>query len=257
MITIVTTEIGKRAFWPRTRPMRVDVRPDVTEVAFKWALNDAMRPSRRVLLLTHKGLTQDTSRHQQITLDVDAGNWPRTMKKVADYCGANPGSTVVINDIHVFVKPGQGAFWGEVCKQTIERIESLCNTMHEAQGDLTLFACIQNPNNNWKKITAERKWRWREFSGALAELMFDSYLPTCSTPCVDCQDCWYHSRHAKRPPMFKFGPLTGTQQELAAALFSDGKPDRRRLKGKVERGVIWVRRINRTKYEAWSRAKIS
>ena len=64
---------------------------------------------------------------------------------------------------------------------------------------------------------------------------------------------WCHGRDETPPAGFFGRPLTGTQKELAARICLHG--DTRLLRRKAENGIIWVRRIHRTRYEVWFKSE--
>ena len=73
---------------------------------------------------------------------------------------------------------------------------------------------------------------------------------------------WFHEKHALVPSAFPFGPLQGTQEQLAAWMFSTQrnreKPDARPLHGMAINGnFIWVQKLHRTCYEVWFRQKVT
>lgn len=62
---------------------------------------------------------------------------------------------------------------------------------------------------------------------------------------------WCHTDAEPKPPEFQWGPLEGTAGLLAASLFQDQKPDRRRLRTKARNGAIWVKRVQGRLYDMW------
>src|SRR5438309_1973398 len=52
---------------------------------------------------------------------------------------------------------------------------------------------------------------------------------------------WFHDRHEQPSPRFAYGPLHGTQRELAAVIFPGKRVDTRRFQRKAATGAsIWV-----------------
>jgi hypothetical protein len=66
---------------------------------------------------------------------------------------------------------------------------------------------------------------------------------------------WCNSAASDPPPSHPFGPLLGTQKQLATWLFNDDVLDHRRLHGKAQRGVVWVRAVHSRLYETWFRTE--
>ena len=66
---------------------------------------------------------------------------------------------------------------------------------------------------------------------------------------------WFHPASDAPPESHPFGPLEGTQKEIASWLYPDGKPDRRRLIEKANSKSIWGKKINKRKYEVWFRTQ--
>jgi hypothetical protein len=65
---------------------------------------------------------------------------------------------------------------------------------------------------------------------------------------------WFHAKTEQAPAAFRYGPLAGTQRELAAKIFPGVRIDTRRLQRKAALGAsIWVRKQHRTLYEVWFR----
>jgi hypothetical protein len=65
---------------------------------------------------------------------------------------------------------------------------------------------------------------------------------------------WFHEKREEPPPNFRFGPLHGTQRELAALICPGKRVDTRRFQSKAGTGAsIWVRKQHRTHYEVWFR----
>jgi hypothetical protein len=65
---------------------------------------------------------------------------------------------------------------------------------------------------------------------------------------------WFHAKHEQPPPEFPYGPLRGTQRDLAAKMYPGRRVDTRRLQRKAGTGAsIWVRKKDRTHYEVWFR----
>jgi hypothetical protein len=63
---------------------------------------------------------------------------------------------------------------------------------------------------------------------------------------------WFHAKHEQPPPEFPYGPLRGTQRELAAKIWPGKRVDTRRLQSKAaNEASIWVRKKHRTRYEIW------
>ena len=65
---------------------------------------------------------------------------------------------------------------------------------------------------------------------------------------------WFHKKHEKPPPRFCYGPVHGTQRELAAIICPGNRVDTRRFQRKAATGAsIWVMKRHRTHYEVWFR----
>lgn len=62
---------------------------------------------------------------------------------------------------------------------------------------------------------------------------------------------WLNPPASDPPPTHRFGPLTGTQEQLASWLHPKGKPDPRHLKARAEKGVVWVRAVHSRLNEVW------
>lgn len=82
--------------------------------------------------------------------------------------------------------------------------------------------------------------------------------PPVADPPTQFHDRWYHGAGEATPKSFPWGPLSGTQEQLAAWMFPDQhgqkKPDARPLHRRAKNGkAIWVRKIHRTLYEVWFR----
>ncbi len=88
-------------------------------------------------------------------------------------------------------------------------------------------------------------------------------IPLC--PCCGCDgrpsvnsqsarctsQSWYYPITAVPPPEYPYGPLQGTQKQLA--LWIAGNDDRRRLLALCNARTIWVKRLHYRCYEAWFR----
>ena len=61
---------------------------------------------------------------------------------------------------------------------------------------------------------------------------------------------WYHAQDEPIPPRFYYGPLLGTMKDLDHAVGGKGA-NGRQIKGKNERGTLWVVRRQRTTYQVW------
>jgi hypothetical protein len=66
---------------------------------------------------------------------------------------------------------------------------------------------------------------------------------------------WCHGAGAEPPPSFAFGPLEGTQKELASWTHQHGNQDARSLQARAERGAVWVKMHHKRRYEVWFRNK--
>ena len=101
--------------------------------------------------------------------------------------------------------------------------------------------------------------RYRPPGGLTAsDYEFFGVEPPYNDPAPLISDRWYHDRGEQVPPSFPWGPLRGTQEQVAAWLYSGQrgrkKPDARPLHGKAASGTtIWVRKVHRTLYEVWFR----
>jgi hypothetical protein len=60
----------------------------------------------------------------------------------------------------------------------------------------------------------------------------------------------YHEMDERRPPLFQYGPLAGTQKELAKWILARGTNDPRQLEHHADR-AIWFQRVTRTMYNAY------
>lgn len=86
---------------------------------------------------------------------------------------------------------------------------------------------------------------WKVFSGHTQ--------PTGSLP-VDASG-WLNPAGSQPPPLFQFGPLEGTQKQLASWVHPHGNDDARQLQKKVEAGQLWMRKIHARLYEVWFRSQ--
>jgi len=66
-------------------------------------------------------------------------------------------------------------------------------------------------------------------------------------------DDWAHSAGTEPPSSYSFGPLEGTQKELASWLHPQGKDDARHLHTKAKSGGVWVKKVHTRHYEVWFR----
>lgn len=62
---------------------------------------------------------------------------------------------------------------------------------------------------------------------------------------------WLNPPASNPPPSHRFGPLAGTQEQLASWLHPQGKSDPRHIKTRAERGVVWVRAVHSRLNEVW------
>lgn len=62
---------------------------------------------------------------------------------------------------------------------------------------------------------------------------------------------WCHGAGDDPPPSFAFGPLEGTQKELASWTHQHGNQDARSLQARAQRGAVWVKMHHKRHYEAW------
>src|SRR5262245_29004761 len=78
--------------------------------------------------------------------------------------------------------------------------------------------------------------------------------PAPSTTLPTVKSTWFHSKSEQPPAEFRYGPLAGTQRELAAKICPGVRVDTRRLQRKAALGAsIWVRKQHRKLYEVWFR----
>ncbi len=66
---------------------------------------------------------------------------------------------------------------------------------------------------------------------------------------------WINPPTADPPLSHRFGPLVGTQEQLASWLHPHGKSDPRHLKGKAGRSIVWVRAVHSRLNEVWFRSQ--
>ncbi len=66
---------------------------------------------------------------------------------------------------------------------------------------------------------------------------------------------WCHGAGAEPPPTFAFGPLEGTQKELASWTHPHRNDDARSLQARAQRGAVWVKTHHKRRYEAWFRSQ--
>ena len=68
---------------------------------------------------------------------------------------------------------------------------------------------------------------------------------------------WVHAKYEQPPPKFPYGPVCGTQRDLAAKIWPGSRVDTRRFQRKAATGAsIWVRKMHRTRYEVWFRNEV-
>jgi hypothetical protein len=66
---------------------------------------------------------------------------------------------------------------------------------------------------------------------------------------------WLNPSGSEPPPSHQFGPLEGTQKQLASWVHPHGSDDPRHLQTRAEAGGIWVRKIHARLYEVWFRSQ--
>jgi len=66
---------------------------------------------------------------------------------------------------------------------------------------------------------------------------------------------WCHEEGEEPPADFKFGPLRGTQEQLALWLGGKNRRDGRLLQAKARNRIVWVRMFHKRSYEAWFRSE--
>jgi hypothetical protein len=83
----------------------------------------------------------------------------------------------------------------------------------------------------------------------------DELLTTApSTTLPSVKSTWFHNKSERPPAEFRYGPLAGTQRELAARICPGVRVDTRRLQRKSALGAsIWTRKQHRKLYEVWFR----
>jgi len=74
-----------------------------------------------------------------------------------------------------------------------------------------------------------------------------------TVPQRPASDDWAHSAGTEPPHSYSFGPLEGTQKELASWLHPQGKDDARHLHTKAKSGGVWVKKVHARHYEVWFR----
>lgn len=62
---------------------------------------------------------------------------------------------------------------------------------------------------------------------------------------------WLNPPASNPPPTHRFGPLAGTQEQLASWLHPKGKSDPRHLKARAKNGVVWIRAVHSRLNEVW------
>lgn len=75
--------------------------------------------------------------------------------------------------------------------------------------------------------------------------------PLLATERQDASRSWLNPPATDPPPSHRFGPLEGTQGELASWIHHQSKSDPRHLKARAERGVVWVRAVHSRLNEVW------
>lgn len=82
----------------------------------------------------------------------------------------------------------------------------------------------------------------------------DSYAQEAVSPHPVSEE-WWHPAGLEPPSSYSFGPLEGTQKELASWLHPHGNDDPRHLQARAVGGSVWVRRIHARHYEAWFKSQ--
>ena len=261
----------------------------LSESASLLALAFAAVPYADVLLLTgveHKLIAESVMEEKaSIKVIKEIGDWKSAFGHVKGFCEAPPGPgrgfrgnryppriavsrlpppayvrcpVVIMNDVDYWVSGGNSGLFTRTCDHMlIQRINELGKLLEPFGGHLIVMAVIGNEDAQWPEVVVQQRWGWRrrgdipfDLSGVatFSEPVRPQTAPAESNPKVKVPE-WCHAADDDPPASFQYGPITGSQKDLASWLYASGKPDSRNLHAKALNKTIWVRKLNRYHYE--------
>jgi len=269
---------GEKRDWGQSEWM-----PDeLSEVASLLAFAFSATKLANVLVLTgveHK-LFAERGFDYNLFIQVEKaiGDWRSAIKYVQNFCldirhrisgkriSRRPYPVIIMNDVDYWVSGGISGLFAETCDpMLIQRVNELGEIIEPFNGYLVVLAAVTKLNERFSEVIKQQNWIWRQrndMASHLTGLQIPSQQEPLKRSAVIIKTkssssaserhkipSWCNAPDKAPPIEFQFGPLTGTQKELASWLYADGKYDRRRLQTKAENGLVWVRPIDRYHYE--------